>query len=411
MQTKLIPAIQASIAGAEADSILRSCVHCGMCNATCPTYQLLGDELDGPRGRIYLIKQMLEGQEVSSKTQTHLDRCLSCRSCETTCPSGVQYHRLLEIGRAEIEQRAPRTWLQRGLRYGLKQGLSDPRLFHLALRLGRSLRGVLPSHLRKQIPPQAHAALCLMPSTQHERKVLMLAGCVQQSLAPEINAATARVLDSCGVQSIIAEQAQCCGAVALHLSDTERAQQQARANIDAWWPLLQQGAEAIVMTASGCGLMVHEYASLLATDSVYSDKAREISERCMDLGKFMYGLRHQLIEKIGATFSDSVTWHAPCSLKHGMKADHFVEELLRELGVDVRVCRDAHLCCGSAGTYSITQSRISQQLRDQKLEALHECESERIVSANMACQLHLQAGTVKPVEHWIMSLDRALGAE
>ncbi|TXI88985.1 MAG: glycolate oxidase subunit GlcF, partial [Burkholderiaceae bacterium] len=295
MQTQLIPVIQETIAGAEAESILRSCVHCGMCNATCPTYQLLGDELDGPRGRIYLIKQMLEGQEVSQTTQTHLDRCLTCRSCETTCPSGVQYHRLLEFGRAEIEQRVSRSWLQKSFRSGLKHGLSNPRLFQLALQLGRRVRGALPSTLRDKIPPQADAALARMPQVQHQRKVLMLAGCVQQSLAPEINAAAARVLDVCSVQSLQVEQAQCCGAVALHLSDAERAKQQARANIDAWWPCIEQGAEAIVMTASGCGLMVHEYAGLLAGDIAYHEKARKVSSLCVDLGQFLYASRSLLI--------------------------------------------------------------------------------------------------------------------
>ncbi|WMW79847.1 glycolate oxidase subunit GlcF [Undibacterium cyanobacteriorum] len=408
MQTNLLPEIRATIEGAEAESILRSCVHCGMCNATCPTYQLLGDELDGPRGRIYLIKQMLEGQQVSAITHSHLDRCLSCRSCETTCPSGVQYHRLLDIGRTELERRSPRNFWQSLLRAGLKHGLTNPRLFNMALHLGRGMRAVLPDSLQKKIPLTVAPELLKRPVTQHPRQVLLLAGCVQSALGPEINAATARVLDVCGVQAIEIAQSQCCGAVALHLSDAERARQQARQTVDAWWPHLQSGAEAIVMTASGCGLMVHDYPELLAQDPVYAEKSKVMASKSMDVGRYLSSFRHQLIERLGGKIEQTLAWHAPCSLRHGLREDRFVEDLLRELGAEVRTCRDAHLCCGSAGTYSILQGPLSQQLRDQKVEALQECEGERIVSANMACQLHLQTGTNTPVEHWIMLLDRAI---
>jgi glycolate oxidase iron-sulfur subunit len=410
MQTQILPALKETIAGAEADTILRQCVHCGMCNATCPTYQLLGDELDGPRGRIYLIKQVLEGKTVTSKTQTHLDRCLSCRSCETTCPSGVQYHTLLEIGRDIVEQQVGRGILSKLKRSLMKQGLSNPRLFQLALNIGRQTKSVLPKNLAQKIPDRPSTELLTLPTATHGKKVLMLAGCVQPALAPEINAAAIRVLDACGVQTVVLEQAGCCGAIALHLSDAELAREQARRNIDAWWPVFEQGTDAVLMTASGCGLMVKEYDRLLREDAHYADKAKQIADKALDLSQYLSSFRTRLIELCGGKIEEKITWHAPCTLQHGMKAGVVVEDLLRDLGAEVKTCGQAHLCCGSAGTYSITQAPISLQLRDQKLSELERCAGDRIVSANMACQLHLQSGTSTPVQHWIMLIDEVLRA-
>ncbi len=410
MQTQILPALKETIAGAEADAILRQCVHCGMCNATCPTYQLLGDELDGPRGRIYLIKQVLEGKTATSKTQMHLDRCLSCRSCETTCPSGVQYHRLLEIGRDLVEQQVGRGLVSKLQRSLMKQGLSNPRLFQLALNIGRQTKPVLPKTVAQKIPAHPSDELLTVVSTSHEKKVLVLAGCVQPGLAPEINAAAMRVLDACGVQTIVAEQAACCGAIALHLSDVERAREQARHNIDAWWPWLEQGVEAILMTASGCGLMVKEYDQLLREDASYAEKAKQISQKTLDLSQYLARFRTQLIALCGGKIDQKITWHAPCTLQHGMRAGDVVADLLRDLGAEVKTCSQAHLCCGSAGTYSITQASISSQLRDQKVRDLEQCGGDRIVSANMACQLHLQSATATPVQHWIMLIDEVLRA-
>lgn len=410
MQTQILPALKETIAGAEADTILRQCVHCGMCNATCPTYQLLGDELDGPRGRIYLIKQVLEGKTVTSKTQTHLDRCLSCRSCETTCPSGVQYHTLLEIGRDIVEQQVGRGILSKLKRSLMKQGLSNPRLFQLALNIGRQTKSVLPKNLAQKIPDRPSTELLTLPTATHGKKVLMLAGCVQPALAPEINAAAIRVLDACGVQTVVLEQAGCCGAIALHLSDAELAREQARRNIDAWWSVFEQGTDAVLMTASGCGLMVKEYDRLLREDAHYADKAKQIADKALDLSQYLSSFRTRLIELCGGKIEEKITWHAPCTLQHGMKAGVVVEDLLRDLGAEVKTCGQAHLCCGSAGTYSITQAPISLQLRDQKLSELERCAGDRIVSANMACQLHLQSGTSTPVQHWIMLIDEVLRA-
>ena len=410
MQTQILPAFKETIAGAEAESLLRQCVHCGMCNATCPTYQLLGDELDGPRGRIYLIKQVLEGQPVTDKTQMHLDRCLSCRSCETTCPSGVQYHRLLEIGRDLVEKKVGRSLLSQITRSVLKNGLSNPRLFQLALNLGRKTKPLLPNSLSVKIPDVVAPELLTIPRRTHSKKVLMLAGCVQAALAPDINAAAIRVLDACDVQTIVAEQAGCCGAIALHLSDAERAREQARRNIDAWWPLLEQGVDAVVMTASGCGLMVTEYEQLLRDDAMYAEKAKRISQQTMDLSQYLMQFSARLIELCGGKIEDKLTWHAPCTLQHGLQAGNLPSELLRSLGAEVKSCAQAHLCCGSAGTFSVTQAPISLQLRDQKLRDLEQCEGDKIISANMACQLHLQGGTTTPVQHWILVIDEVLSS-
>jgi glycolate oxidase iron-sulfur subunit len=413
MQTKLSADFVATPEGQEADQILRQCVHCGMCNATCPTYQLLGDELDGPRGRIYLIKQVLEGHEPSQKTQTHLDRCLTCRSCESTCPSGVQYSRLLEIGRDIVEKKVGRSWTQSLLRGALKNGLSNPRLFQHALFWGRALKSVLPASLQEKIPVQAVTAADQRPQRQHNHKVILLDGCVQGSLAPNINAATARVLDRMQIQSIQLPSVACCGAVRLHLNDQEGAKQAARHNIDVWWPLVKPDAEPerkvsqIVMTASGCGVTVKDYGKLLAHDSDYADKASAISALTCDLSELLVDFSDTLVSQIGGQIRQKIVWHAPCSLQHGQQVRGKVEGLLQRLGVDVRICVDSHLCCGSAGTYSILQSDLARRLRDNKVAALEATQAEMIVSANMACQQHLQTGTQLAVQHWIEVVDQA----
>lgn len=412
MQTKISEEFSHSEEGQEAEQILRQCVHCGMCNATCPTYQLLGDELDGPRGRIYLIKQVLEGQQPTQKTQTHLDRCLTCRSCETTCPSGVQYARLLEIGRDIVEKKVGRSVTQKVLRGALKTGLSNPRLFQVALRWGRKLKPALPRVLQNKIPAATSAGM--IPHAQHARKVIMLEGCVQPSLAPNINAATSRVLDRLQIQTVKPQQAGCCGAVRLHLSDQEGAIAAAKNNIDAWWPLVNDSLdvetriEHILITASGCGVSVKDYAKLLAHDSAYAEKAKRISALTCDLSEFLAQHVSDLIALIGGEITEKIVWHAPCSLQHGQQVRGKVEGILQSLGVAVQTCADSHLCCGSAGTYSILQSALSKQLRDNKIRALEATGADIVVSANMACQQHLQTGTKMPVLHWIEIIDQAL---
>ena len=406
MQTNLADFLKDTPDGQEADAILRSCVHCGFCTATCPTYQLLGDELDGPRGRIYLIKQVLEGKPATQKTQQHLDRCLTCRNCETTCPSGVKYGRLLDIGRHVVDGQVGRSMAQRFTRSLLKQVLPRPAIFSPAMKLGQALRPMLPTALQEKIPkPQASG---MWPTIEHPRKMLVLEGCVQPGMAPNINAATARVLDRCGVQLLRASNAGCCGALRFHLSDEEAALADMRRNIEAWWPYIEQGIEAIVMTASGCGVMVKDYAHLLRNDAQYAEKAQRISALTKDLSEILPQFEATLLPLLQGKMQQRIAWHPPCTLQHGQQIRGKVEGLLRALGVDVKLCADSHLCCGSAGTYSVLQPVLSQQLRANKLRNLEALEPDTILSANIGCLTHLQAGTTTPVQHWIELIDRHL---
>ncbi|GAA4013644.1 glycolate oxidase subunit GlcF [Actimicrobium antarcticum] len=408
MQTNLADFIKNTPDGDEAEAILRACVHCGFCTATCPTYQLLGDELDGPRGRIYLIKQVLEGAKPTSKTQLHLDRCLSCRNCETTCPSGVHYGRLLEIGRKAVDAQVERPLLQQLIRTALKEALPRKWLFTPAMKAGQLLRPLLPKALRNKVPVALPAGV--IPTRQHARKMLLLDGCVQPAMAPNINAATARVLDALGVQLVVAPKAGCCGAIRFHLNDQDGGLNDMRANIDAWWPLVEAGAEAIVMTASGCGSMVKDYGHLLRNDSAYAAKAERISALTRDLSEIMPAFEAELQQKLSGKISQRVAYHPPCTLQHGQQIRGKVEGVLRAIGVDVQLCGDSHLCCGSAGTYSVTQPELSYQLRDNKLAKLQATKPQTIVSANIGCLTHLQSGTDTPVRHWIELIDSALTA-
>eukprot|EP01034_Spumella_vulgaris_P030512 gene30512-37743_t len=406
MQTNLADFIKNTREGDEAEAILRACVHCGFCTATCPTYQLLGDELDGPRGRIYLIKQVLEGAPVTQKTQTHLDRCLTCRNCESTCPSGVQYGRLADIGRKVVEQRVRRPLAERVKRYVLKEALPRRWLFEPALAMGRLFKPVLSPSLQDKLPRAAAAGR--RPVRSHARKMLVLEGCVQPGMAPGINAATARVLDALGIELVMAPKAGCCGAIRYHLSDQAGGLDDMRRNIDAWWPLVEAGAEAIVMTSSGCGATVKEYGHLLRHDAAYADKAARVSALTRDVSEILCGFGDALAARIDAAQAQKVAFHPPCTLQHGQQIRGKVEGLLRAVGVDVRLCADSHLCCGSSGTYSLLQPELSGQLRERKLAALKATGAEQIVSANIGCQSHLQAGTDMPVGHWIELLDRLL---
>lgn len=414
MQTQLAPEYAARPDGQEAEAILRKCVHCGFCTATCPTYQLLGDELDGPRGRIYLIKQVLEGAEPTRATQMHLDRCLTCRNCESTCPSGVQYGHLVDIGRKIVDEKVPRPAGEKALRWALKEGLPSP-LFAPAMKAGQMVRGLLPEAIKAKVPAPRDAGA--WPTREHARKVIMLAGCVQPAMMPNINTATARVLDAVGVQSVIVPKAGCCGAVKFHLNDQEGGKAEMRANIDAWWPLVEQGGvEAIVMNASGCGVTVKEYGHLLKDDAQYAAKAERISALTRDLSELLPAMLPELAAKLQGRVSQPDTlyaYHPPCTLQHGQKLRGGVEARLNQLGFKLRVARnEAHLCCGSAGTYSVLNPELSHQLRDRKLGVLNEAFGEQppdmILSANIGCITHLQSGTGTPVRHWVEVLDEAL---
>ncbi len=404
MQTTLSQEARQLPRAEEAERILRSCVHCGFCNATCPTYQLLGDELDGPRGRIYLIKQVLEGNDVTRKTQAHLDRCLSCRNCETTCPSGVDYHNLLDIGRAVVDAAVQRPLGQRLLREGLRAVVPKPGLFKGLLGSGQVFRAVLPATLQSKLPHNVEPAKA-RPTRRHARQVLMLEGCVQPGLSPNTNAATARVLDRLGISITPTREAGCCGAVDYHLDAQAAGLNRARRNIDAWWPSIEQGAEAIVQTASGCGAFIKEYGHLLSTDPAYADKAKRVSALAKDLVEV---LRDEPLETLAISSSQRVAFHCPCTLQHAQKLGGAVESVLTRLGFNLTTVPDSHVCCGSAGTYSLTQPELSRQLRDNKLNALESGKPELIITANIGCQTHLNGAGRTPVRHWIELVEAAL---
>ncbi len=406
MQTHLADFIRDTPAGREADAILRKCVHCGFCTATCPTYQLLGDELDGPRGRIYLIKELLEGAAVTEKTRLHLDRCLTCRSCETTCPSGVQYSRLVDIGREVIDKRLARGGLEQMKRAALKTLLSTNWIFSPAYRLGQWLRPLLPTRLAAMVLP--YRASGVRPGSRHARRMIALAGCVQPAMAPNINAAAARVLDALGVSLIESPQAGCCGALPLHLDDIEAAKAAARRNIDAWCPLLEAGAEAIVVTASGCGTQVRDYAHLLADDADYAAKAARVALLSFDISEVILAERDKLLALLAKKGVEKLAFHSPCSLQHGLKVRGSVETLLEAAGFLLTPVADSHLCCGSAGSYSVLQPGIAKKLRDNKLSALLAGGPAAIATANIGCLAHLQAGSDVAVRHWIEILDERL---
>jgi glycolate oxidase iron-sulfur subunit len=440
MQTKLSPEFKNTAHGAAAEAILRSCVHCGFCNATCPTYQVLGDELDGPRGRIYLIKQMLEGGEVGRSTQQHLDRCLTCLNCETTCPSGVEYGKLLSIGRVLVEERVARPVGRRLTRWLLKEGLTSP-LFAPLFKAARWAR-LVPRRLRGDVPSVGPPPAVGSPSTvgppravrppstvgpppavgmppaaawpnrHHQRKMLLLAGCVQPAMLPNINGATARVLDACGIEIVVAEAAGCCGALREHLADIEGGLANARRNIDAWWPWVTAGTiEAIIMNASACGLAVKHYGEALAGDPLYRDKAARVSALARDVSELLPDLATMLTGKLRTAAAGALSVHTPCTLQHGQRLRGGIEAALASLGFDVQpAARESHLCCGSAGTYSVLQPVLARTLRDRKIANLTAASPRCIVSANVGCIQHLQSGTAIPVRHWIEVVDGALQA-
>ena len=396
----------------EAESILRSCVHCGFCTATCPTYQLLSDELDGPRGRIYLIKQVLEGSEISSKTQSHLDRCLTCRSCETTCPSGVRYGRLVEIGREIVDQQVPRSILQTIPRVLIRKIVPYPQRFAAIYKLGLLLRPLLPATMKRKLPlPEMSAPV---PAITKERKMLLLQGCVQSVVTPQTNQAASRILQKLDIELITAPDAGCCGAVSHHLSAAEEGLDFMRHNIDAWWPYIEpgveRGVEAIIITASGCATVVKDYAKLLKHDRHYADKAKKVSALAKDVSEV---LRDEDLSGLATNRPDNrsdikVAFHSPCTLQHGQKLNGVVENILRDAGFTLTKVQDPHLCCGSAGTYSILQPKLSQQLLGNKLTALENGQPDLIATANIGCQMHMASKTTLPVQHWLEIIEEHL---
>jgi glycolate oxidase iron-sulfur subunit len=409
METHLTAEVRDSPEGLEAESIVRSCVHCGFCLATCPTYQLLGDELDSPRGRIYLVKRALEGGPVTDKTQRHLDRCLTCRNCETTCPSGVEYGRLLDIGRRFVDARVPRRGIDALKRRTMRATIPNARVFALFAKAGQFGRAFLPASLADKLPKAAPAGK--RPAPRHARRMLVLEGCVQPALAPSINAAASRILDRLGISLVAEPRAGCCGALSFHLDAQEEAREFMRRNIDAWWPHVESGVEAIVMTASGCGVTVKDYGRHLRTDARYAAKAARISDLTRDISEVLISERAGLpqlfrsVPRFPVARPRRISFHAPCTLQHGQKIRGVVEDLLGVAGFNLVPVPEAHLCCGSAGAYSLLFPEIAEELRDRKLAHLQAGAPEVIATANIGCLTHLQAGTKMPVRHWIELLD------
>lgn len=405
MQTSIAPELANDVRVIEAEKVLRKCVHCGFCLATCPTYNLLGDELDSPRGRIYLIKQVVEGNKPTAQTLKHLDRCLTCRNCETTCPSGVEYGHLLDNGRSLVEEQVERPLPQRFLRKAILSVLPYPKRVAPLVKLGQLFRAILPASIKASVPLKQHAGI--WPTTKHQRSMLVLDGCVQPSMAPATNAAAARVLNALGVNLVNVDKSGCCGAVSFHLNDQVDAKAFMRRNIDAWWPHIEAGAEALITTASGCGVMVKDYGHVLADDPQYKDKAARVSALCKDIVEVLQS--EDLTRfKARAKSVGTVAFHPPCTLQHGQKLPLVTETLLGTLGFDLVQVADSHVCCGSAGTYSIFQPELSRQLRENKIAALTANQPTIIATANIGCQLQIQSGTGSAVVHWVELLDRIL---
>jgi glycolate oxidase iron-sulfur subunit len=407
MQTSLADWIRDTPEGKAADAILRKCVHCGFCTATCPTYQLLGDELDGPRGRIYLIKQVLEGAAVTGKTQLHLDRCLTCRSCETTCPSGVQYGQLVDIGRKVVEDRVGRSPVERVMRRAIATLFPRTGLFNAMTRAGMAMRPLVPPALAGKLPKEIPAA-GKWPAPRHARRMIALAGCVQPALTPDTNAAAARVLDRLGISLVEAPGAGCCGALRFHLNYQDDGLDDMRRMIDAWWPLVEQGAEAIVMTASGCGSTVREYGHHLVHDSRYAEKAARVSGMTKDLSEVLAGELDRLAPLVRSGARRLIAFHPPCTLQHWQPLKGVTEGVLAKLGYELAPVPDAHMCCGAAGTYALLQPELAERLKKGKVAALQSGLPEAVLTSNVGCQTHLASGASVPVRHWIVDLEARL---
>jgi glycolate oxidase iron-sulfur subunit len=402
MQTTIATEYLITAEGREADAILRRCVHCGFCNATCPTYQLLGDELDGPRGRIYLIKQMLEGAQAADATRVHLDRCLTCRSCETTCPSGVAYARLADIGRGVVEARTRRPWRERLMRALLRFALPSPGIFSPLLAAARIVRPLLPGGLKAAVPPRANPGK--WPASRHAHRVLAFDGCVQGAIAPRINAALARVLDRCGASLLPDPGTGCCGAIDWHLGAHEKARERMRRVIDKWCRALDDNVASVAVTASGCAAMIKDYPQIFDGDPEYAAKARRVADAIRDPAEL---LNNDALAARPRRTTTRIAFHAPCTLTHALRMATGPERLLGAAGYDLAPVQDAHLCCGSAGTFSILQPRIARELRRAKLAALQAGAPAVIATANIGCLVHLAAASALPVRHWIELLDDA----
>lgn len=397
MQTRIHPDLLARPEIVEADAILRSCVHCGFCTAVCPTYQLLGDELDGPRGRIYLIKDLLERDDIDRDVTVHIDRCLTCRACETACPSGVRYGRLLDIGRNMITEKVTARLRTRVLGAALRSVVPSPSRLMPLLRLGQIARPLLPRALRRHVPERRAVADYPSASEAPEKRVIVLRGCVQRAATPNVNRALEYLLSTQRVGVDCVEEEGCCGALDYHLGLAgahEAGMARMRALIDALYPRLGT-VDAIVSTASGCGVTVKEYGEIFSTDDEYRDKAKAIAAQCVDASEYLARFDFRVPRR------RRIAFQSPCTLQHGQQLAGAVEKILDAAGFELLPVAEAQLCCGSAGTYSILQPALSRRLLSNKLVALTANDPEVIATANVGCQLHLQAATAIPVMHWV----------
>lgn len=404
MRAKIAGPLADTAAGAIAEQVLRACVHCGMCNAACPTYALTGDELDGPRGRIYLMKQALEGEPAGRLTQVHLDRCLTCRACETTCPSGVAYHALYDVAKPVVNAAAPRPWAERLARWAIRFACIEPRRLSALMAIGRSVSFLLPPTLRGKLARPQPAGPT--PKPRHARRMALLGGCVQAAAAPAINAANRRVFDTVGIDLVESPRVGCCGALSFHTGAAEAGCDLARRNIDAWCAELDAGAEAIVANASGCAAFIRDYPSILANDAAYEARARRVVAALRDPVEVLLATPPTAVR---APEAPRVAVHPPCTLRNGPGLADAPTQLLRALGFEPQPIRDVHLCCGSAGAYSLLQPKIAGQLREAKIAALTGSEPQAILTANVGCMMHLAETSPVPVRHWIEAVDEVVG--
>lgn len=410
MHTELAPEFIGTPEGEKAKEVIANCVHCGFCNATCPTYQILGDELDGPRGRIYLMKEMFEGKEVSAITREHLDRCLTCRACETTCPSGVKYSELVEVGRRVMERKVKRSFAEHAKRVVLKELVARPAVFKRAANIGYAVKPMLSAKVQSLLPTRPENTRGL-PVGNNPRTMLVLEGCVQPTLTPQTNAAAIRVLDILGITLKSVPRAGCCGAVRHHMNDLEGAKVDARRNIDAWWPYIESAqAEAIVSTASGCGVQLEHYGELMKDEPEYAEKAAKISSLSMDISLIV---QNELLALDSSALPQAkqplkIAVQDPCSFQHALQNKATVGPLLTRFGHISVPTRDGHLCCGSAGTYSVLQPELSKELRTRKIDSLQVSSPDMIVTANVGCYGHLSAELTIPIKHWIEVVDDVL---
>lgn len=420
MRTEFAEALRDDPDFAQSESIIRRCVHCGLCTATCPTYLLLGDELDSPRGRIYLIKNMLEGgRPADEKTVRHIDRCLSCLACTTTCPSGVDYMHLVDHAREHIERTYRRPAPDRLLRALLLRVLPNPRWFRWLARIGSLLRplstlapgplGALLDAAPRQVHPPAREQLpgVFAPTCQRKQRVLLLSGCVQPALAPQINAATIRFLNRRGCEVVIAKGGGCCGALAHHLGDRNRARRAAAANIRAWNTILEEGdIDAVLVNASGCGTMVKDYGHLFRNDPDLAEDAKRVSGLARDIAEHIAA---DGLEGAKAPEPLRVAYQSSCSLQHGQRVHDAPVALLRKAGFEVVEPDEGHICCGSAGTYSLLQPTLARQLRSRKAKHLDALRPDAIATANVGCLKQLENATTAPIVHTVELLDWASG--